>query len=121
MGVSLHLERVEQVAGVGQVLAVAGGLEPETEVLPVKAEPRVVGAASLIEVYHLVVFQGAEALRERLGFLLGVGDDGSEEGQPVIALAYPARLGNGWHVGDAAGAYRTEHYHQDVHGYHPAG
>ena len=103
VGIGFHLEGVEQVAGVPEVLAVATGLKPVDEVAPVETKPRVVRGACLVEVYHLVVLDGVETGVHGLRLLLAVGDDVAEERQPVVALANPEGQGHGRHVLGAAG------------------
>ena len=72
--------------------------------------------AGLIEVYHLVVLDGVEALVERLGVFFCMGNDGAEEGQTVVALANPEGEGDGSHVGHATGASGAEHEWDDEQG-----
>ncbi len=113
VGIGLHLEGVEQVAGVLEMPPVGQRTEPVEEVLPVEAEPGVVGGASLIEVYHLVVLHGIVACIEGVGLVGGVGDDVSEEGQSVVALANPEGQGDGFHVVGAAWSYGMQHERYD--------
>ena len=39
VAIGFHLEGVQQVAGIAQVLAVAAGTQPENKVLPIETEP----------------------------------------------------------------------------------
>ena len=120
VGIGLHLERVQPVAGISQMLAVAAGQQPVPAVAKVEQQPRVVTGAGLVEVYHFMVLNGAEAFVERLGILFGMGDDVSEEGQPVVAPANPAGHSYGAHVVLATGARGAEHHQNYIHSDNPA-
>ena len=101
--IGFHLKRVEQIAGIAKPFATATSLQPKHEVLPIKAEPGVVSTASLIEMYHLMVLQIAEA-RERFGFLGSMSDDVAEKGHTFIALFNPSGFGYSRHIADATGS-----------------
>ena len=115
VGVGFQFEGVEQIAGMSQPSVVAAGRQPIVKISGIEAEPRVVGASGLIEMYHLVVFQGAAAPVEGCSVLFAVRDDVAEEGHSLVAFPNPARLGDGWHVGNAARASGPEHHQQDIH------
>ena len=123
--VGFHLERIEAIAGIGDMTArvappaerpgeVHGDVEPEGEVFYIETEPRVVGATGLIEMNHLMVSQRAEA-REGLGLLRAMGDDVTEERHALVAPLDPAGLDNSGHVADAAGARRAQHHQENIH------
>lgn len=116
--VGFHLKGVEEVTGTLEVTAVAACLQPEDEIFPVEAQPRVVGGAGLVEVYHLMVLHGVPALVEMVGIPLAVCDDGSEERQTLVALRNPEGHADGLHVGRAAGTYRSEQEWYDAEWVH---
>jgi hypothetical protein len=72
------------------------------------------GAASLIEVYHLVIFHGIPMLVEMIRILFAMRDDMSEEGHSLIALPNPEGKIHGTHVIKLAGTTGTEQQREDT-------
>ena len=109
VGIGLHLEGVEPIAGITEMVGVGQGGEPVVGVAQIEQPPGIVARAGLVEVDALVVVQDA-GVTKGISVLLVVGNDGAEECQGIVAPTYPVGLDDDLHVVSVAGP-RCAEYH----------
>jgi len=89
-------------------------LQPLPKVFHVEANPRVVRAASLIKMNHLVILYRIPILIEMVGIFLAMGNDVSKESHAFISLPNPEGNVHCLHIAQPAGTTGTEHHGKDA-------
>ena len=114
-GICLYLKGIEEVDGVAQAPAIAAGEHAVPEIAQIEEHPRVVGALSLSQMNHLVVFQRVVTGVQVVGIALPAGEDIAENSHGYISLTAPQTAHQCRHVVECGRTGMTDDEQQMVH------